>query len=105
MPTKKPFILSVKDEERHLALVVPPSLPVRQCTGLMSTSICTRACYGASGKVLLSRYARDFFLQLRVFIHSLLTYGLFSNRPLSTCNANRYSSLHRFYLCSFLVTG
>ena len=96
MPTKKLLILSVKDEERHLALVVPPSLPVPQCTGLMSTHICTRACYGASGKVLLSHYACDFFLQLRVFIHGLLAYGLFSNRPLSTCNANRYSSLHRF---------
>jgi hypothetical protein len=97
MPTKKPFILSVKDEERHLALVVPPSLPVPRCTGLMSTYVtCTRACYGASGKVLLSRYARDFFLQLRVFIHGLYTHGLCSNCPLSTCDENRYSSLHRF---------
>ena len=97
MPTKKPFILSVKDEERHSGS--------RGTTFITSTAmywsheyiyVCTRACYGASGKVLLSRYARDFFLQLRVFIHGLLTYGLFSNRPLSTCNANRYSSLHRF---------
>jgi len=79
-----------------MALVVPPSLPIQQCIGLMSTHMCTRACYGASGKVLLSRYARDFFLQLRVFFHGLFTYGLFSSRPLSTCDENRYSSLHRF---------
>ena len=97
MLTKKPFILSVKDEERHSGS--------RGTTFITSTAMywsheymhrCTRTCYGASGKVLLSRYTRDFFLQLRVFIRGLFTYGLFSSRPLSTCNENRYSSLHRF---------
>ena len=97
MLTKKPFILSVKDEEHRNGS--------RGTTFITSTAMywsheyiyaCTRACYGASGKVLLSRYARDFFLQLRVFIHGLFTYGLFSSRPLSICDENRYSSLHRF---------
>ncbi len=58
MPIKKPFILSVKDEERHFGS--------RGTTFFTSTAMywpheyictCTRACYGASGKVLLSRKA------------------------------------------------
>jgi hypothetical protein len=55
MPTKKPFILSVKDEEHHYGS--------RGTTFITNTAVyrsheyigtCTRACYGASGKVLLS---------------------------------------------------
>ncbi len=95
-----PFI---KDEERsNTALVVPPSFV--DASRHQPRGVCFILTPDYGGIRRSSTLARgDFFSRLRVFIHSMLTYGLSTNRPFSGRNSYCYSSLRGLCFMKFSV--
>ena len=86
--TKTLFILHSWEGRRafYADFVVPPSFVNVSRHRPLRVLLYSSPVTGASGRGLLSRSQGDFFSQLRVFIHSALTYGLPTTRPLSGRN-------------------
>ncbi len=87
-PIKKPFILSLKDEERSIQLSWYHLHSLLSHDSNLVEYMHTPARSRGPPAEVYSHLTGDFFSQLPGFIHSPLTYGLSTSRPLSV--RNRY---------------